>query len=395
VTPPVDEIARLRAWGEARDWAGYDPYDALNSPAAPVLTLGTRLGRRLLTQLVKHSPLNLRPALGIHREHNAMAIAAVANGYARLWSATGDESARLSAERWLDWLAEHHVESAGGIAWGYHFDVETRFFFYPRHSPNTIATSFVLQSLIEGSTTLGEPRWREPVARGCDFLRSAMLIDAPGRCFFRYVPASDELIHNANLLAIATLARAGELLDDESLLEPAARALPITLAAQEEAGSWPYAEHGGAWVDNFHTGYVLEALAACTRLDDEVRPRLERGVDFWARELFLADGTPKFLPERVYPLDSQCYAQAIETWLAMRSWRPDAVERARAVADRLVADMLAPSGAVTFQRRRRWSNRVAFTRWAAAPAFSALARLAQAEAAESNERETLCASGSI
>ena len=32
----------IRRWGEARDWRGYDPYDALNSPFAPVLTLGTR-----------------------------------------------------------------------------------------------------------------------------------------------------------------------------------------------------------------------------------------------------------------------------------------------------------------------------------------------------------------
>ncbi len=31
----------IRRWGEARDWRGYDPYDALSSRFAPVLTLGT------------------------------------------------------------------------------------------------------------------------------------------------------------------------------------------------------------------------------------------------------------------------------------------------------------------------------------------------------------------
>jgi hypothetical protein len=40
----------VRMWGEARDWCGYDPYDALNSPAAGLLTAGTQMGRRLLTQ---------------------------------------------------------------------------------------------------------------------------------------------------------------------------------------------------------------------------------------------------------------------------------------------------------------------------------------------------------
>src|SRR5262245_36019748 len=51
VAAPLDAaLARIRAWGEARDWAGADPYDGLNSPLAPVLSLGTPLGRRVLTQ---------------------------------------------------------------------------------------------------------------------------------------------------------------------------------------------------------------------------------------------------------------------------------------------------------------------------------------------------------
>ena len=37
-----------------------------------------------------------------------------------------------------------------------------------------------------------------------------------------------------------------------------------SVSAQRPDGSWPYAEgEGHGWVDNFHTGYVLEALAIC------------------------------------------------------------------------------------------------------------------------------------
>ena len=324
-----------------------------------------------------------------------MGVAAIATGYARLWAATGDDSARAAAERWLDWLVENHVGGSSGMAWGYHFDVETRFFFYPRHSPNTIATSFALLALAEGATLLGEPRWHDPIEQTAQFLLSELMIDQPGRCYFRYVPASDELIHNANLLGIASLARAAAFVGDESLLEPAARALPITLTAQLPDGSWPYAESGGAWVDNFHTGYVLESLAASTGLSPDVQPRLERGIEFWARELFLADGTPKFLPHRVHPLDSQCYAQAIETWLAIGPWRDDALDRAHSVAVRLRDDMTAPDGSVYFQRRPRWTNKVAFTRWAAAPAFCALARLELATSRARTGKESACVSGSI
>src|SRR3954471_13342851 len=95
LAPPAttveDAVRRIRAWGEAIDWRGYDPYDALNSPLARALTGGKPLGRRLLTQAVQPSPVNLRPALRVERERNAKAIGLVVTGYANLWSATGDD----------------------------------------------------------------------------------------------------------------------------------------------------------------------------------------------------------------------------------------------------------------------------------------------------------------
>ena len=94
-----DAVARMRAWGEARDWRGWDPYDALNSRLAPP----TAFGRRVFAQAVKLSPVNLRPALLIRPDWNEKAIALVASGYARL-ADSGDETARTHADRWLDWL---------------------------------------------------------------------------------------------------------------------------------------------------------------------------------------------------------------------------------------------------------------------------------------------------
>src|SRR4051812_14118261 len=153
----AEAVARIRGWGEPRGWIGYDPYDALNSPLAPVLTGGTLLGRRLLTQAVKHSPLNLRPLLRIPREHNAMAIALVASAYARL-AAGGDEAAAAGSARWLDWLVAAHTGGNAGLAWGYHFEVQTRFFGYARGEPNAIATSFAAHAFVDGLELLGDER---------------------------------------------------------------------------------------------------------------------------------------------------------------------------------------------------------------------------------------------
>lgn len=367
----------IRAWGEARDWCGWDPYDALTSPFSGVLSAGTRLGRRVLTQAVKDCPLNLRPVLGIPKARNQKAIGLVASAYAHLAS-LGDDSARVAAESWLTWLEREQVADAGA-AWGYHFDVQTRFFSYPAGSPNTIATAFAAQAFLDGAELLGEERHLEVARRAAEFLVREMLVETRAATFFRYVRQDSKLIHNANVLACAVLVRVARLGGDRAFLDPAVRAIQTTLAAQRADGSWPYSEWGGqGWVDNFHTGYVLESLARATEIDG-VLGALERGVAFWESAMFLPGGVPKYRPDKIHPLDTHCYAQAIDTWLVLPR-TPERLERAARTAALLARDMLRPDGSLIFRRGRLLTNRVAFMRWTAAPSFRALARLAQTRA---------------
>ncbi len=364
----------IRRWGEERDWRGHDPYDALNSPFAGVLTLGTPLGRRMLTQAVKRSPVNLRPALRIRRDWNAKAIALVASGYARLFAARGDATAAASARRWLDWLVEHSTSDVG-LGWGYHFDVQTRFFFYRAGTPNAIATSFAGHALLDGAELLGEEKYAAAAGDVARFLRERMLTEEAGASFFRYLPAESELVHNANLLACSVAARTpiirGEPVDDRVVA-----AVRTSLDAQHADGSWPYAAgSAGEWVDNFHTGYVLEALRPFDRLEDRVRPALELGFDYWERELFADDRTPRYTPSSLYPIDAHNYAQAVETWVSAAGWRPGVLERADGCARLLVTRMLNPRGYVDFQQGRLIRSRVPFVRWTTAPTFRALAGL--------------------
>lgn len=58
------------------DWAGYDPYDALNSEIFKRLPfLDSKWPRIALAQLIKRSPLNFRPFLLIPKTQNPKAIA--------------------------------------------------------------------------------------------------------------------------------------------------------------------------------------------------------------------------------------------------------------------------------------------------------------------------------
>jgi hypothetical protein len=376
IDPKIEAaVASIRTWGEERDWLGYDPYDALNSPFAGALTLGTRLGRRVLTQAVKISPLNLRPALAIRPAHNAKAIGLVASAYSRL-AGSNVEGAALAARRWRAWLGEHRAGDGGDPLWGYHFPVQTRVFAYAANAPNTIASTFVLQAFLDAAELEGDDESLEVARAGANALVRRLGRERDGVPFFRYLEGEDELIHNANALACAVLARVARLAGDAALADIASKSLRVTLDAQRPDGSWPYSEreqHG--WVDNFHTGYVLESLAHCVPLFPELGQVIERGVAYWRDALFLPDGRPMYDAGSLYPLDGHCYAQAVETWLAVRDVVPGAVAEARRSAHLLVDTMVDPRGFVIFQRRRGLVNRVPFVRWTTAPSFRALAGL--------------------
>jgi len=67
---------KLLAYCQANNWAGYDPYDALNSRVFKYLPfLNFKLSRLAFTQILKRSPVNFRPLLLVPKTENPKAIA--------------------------------------------------------------------------------------------------------------------------------------------------------------------------------------------------------------------------------------------------------------------------------------------------------------------------------
>ena len=64
-----------RRYCREREWAGFDPYDALNSELFARTPLAkSRVARLALTQFLKRSPVNFRPLLGIRPHQNPKAL---------------------------------------------------------------------------------------------------------------------------------------------------------------------------------------------------------------------------------------------------------------------------------------------------------------------------------
>lgn len=81
----LPHINSLRRWVEAEEFAGWDPYDALNSATVRFLTFGTKQGRMAWTQLFRRSPVNLRPLLGVPRRLNAKGLGLFLEAYSKLY----------------------------------------------------------------------------------------------------------------------------------------------------------------------------------------------------------------------------------------------------------------------------------------------------------------------
>jgi hypothetical protein len=149
--------------------------------------------------------------------------------------------------------------------------------------------------------------------------------------------------------------------------------------AQRADGSWWYGEAEDLrWVDSFHTGYVLDSLwwYMVSTGDRQHRSAFQRGARFFVENFFLSDGTPKCYPDRTYPVDIQCAAQAIETLaLLAGDWDASCWTLAEKVAAWTIANMQDTDGHFYYQRGRWWVNRTPMVHWGQATMLAALACL--------------------
>ena len=380
-----DLARRLARWGEDRGWRGTDPYEGLSASRRLVAPLKrTPLGRRVLIQAVKRSPVDLRPVLGIEPKPDAASVAWAISALARNGFLDPDQArSRLAGA--VSLLEGLRCDAFEEPCWGYHFDFQSRVFFYRSGEPNTIATAFAGHALIDAYEALDDSALLDRAhGVGRFFMRHVPLTEDGDGAYFGYLPGDRSPIHNSSLLAASLLARlAAQGRDAEEFSAAAAAAVRYSASRQRPDGSWPYGELPNlAWVDNFHTGYVLDALrtcADCEVAEAEADEAWTKGIAYYRSQMFLADGAPKYYSNKLHPIDAQSVAQGIQT-LSIAARRDSSLRSAPwAVFDFARRRMIGEDGIPLFQRRRLWTNRAPHVRWVVAPMLVALTHLLAAE----------------
>ena len=368
---------QLFSWCQQRDFAGHDPFDALNSRVFQSTPLAqSRNARFIWTQLLKRSPSDFRTLARVPPERNAKGIALFALAQIANHRRVKTEESEKQVREFVAGLLSMKIEGYSGACWGYNFDWQSRKFFAPRDTPTIVPTAFAARALIEAGQDL------QDTARSvCDFIIRDLprTVDNKDELCFSYAPRSDTRIFNASLLAAEVLACVGKSTGEQELFELAERATRYVVKNQRPDGSWFYgADPNQAWIDNFHTAYILFSLKRIidvSSFGSEFQPALERGYEFWKNNFFLAEGWPKYYHDDPYPADAHAAASAIVTFLEYRELDNDAATLAQKIAAWTIQNLRDSRGFFYYQKRRFYTVRKPYMRWTQAWMLYAFARL--------------------
>lgn len=379
----------LLAYCRANDWAGYDPYDALNSRLFNALPfLNSRLPRLALIQALKRSPVNVRSFLLVPKTQNPKGIALILTSLLR-FPEPGAESYIASLKKALVALRSPGTPY---WCWGYSFPWQTRTQLVPRSAPNLVCTMFAGSALLDLFDRRHDEQSAMMARSAADYILADLYwTEGDKVAGLSYpLPSMRHQVHNANLLGAAFLCRVHRLTGERKYLDPALRIARYSASAQRDDGSWAYGEAATQqWVDNFHTGYNLCALQQIAHLlgTDEFESRIRRGFSFYKSHFFREDGAPRYFHNKTYPIDIHCVAQSIITLLAFRKQDPANLPFALEVFKWAKTHMWDDRGFFYYRVLRGCTIRTSYMRWSQAWMLLALATLLSELVKESAESQ--------
>jgi hypothetical protein len=374
----------LAAWCKERDYAGHDPFDALNSRLFQATPLKNwRVARLAWVQFMKRSPLNLRPLLRVEPQHNAKGLALFALARLAEFRRTNSSETAGEVRYLLDKLLQLKLPGYAGACWGYNFGWQGRAFYAPHGTPTIVPTAFAARAFIEAADALDET-YMATARSVCDFILGNLRESETGadEVCWSYSPLDRTRVLNASLMAAETLGVVGVLRGEPELQQWAQRGVNYVLNRQWADGSWPY---GGdsyqGWTDNFHTAFILTSLARYRAVagdaEGAVAAAVKRGYQFWNTHFFSPDGWPKYYHNATFPADTHSTGAAVVALLELTEFDPAAPRHAQHLAQWAIDNMRDPAGFFYYQRRRHYLVKIPYMRWSQAWMLYALARLSE------------------
>lgn len=377
---------KLKSYCEAENFAGWDPYDGLNSKVFQALPLKHwDLARLAWIQGFKRSPINFRKLLLVPKEHNAKGIGLFLSGYCNLYdlalegeTAFGTKEELLSKINELaNLLNELKNTNFSGACWGYNFPWQARrLFLFPKDTPTVVATTFCVEALFKAYDITKNEDYKTLALSAANFVMND-LKRTPHRSgfLFSYSPyEGNNTVYNASLLGAKTLSLCYKYSGEKVYKQTTLKAVKSACDGQGKDGSWVYGLLPvQSWIDSFHTGYNLDAISMyqeCTG-DYQFEENLKKGFNYYMQNFFEKDGTPKYYHNKKYPIDIHCPGQLFVTLSKLNKYTPNKII-ANKVMDWTLKNMQSKKGYFYYQLKKGVSSKISYMRWSNAFMFNAL-----------------------
>lgn len=386
----LEDFKRLQKYCESENYKGWDPFDGLNSKVLKALLplKQSAILRLIVIQGFKRNPWNLRNPLMVPKQYNAKGIGLFLQGYCNLHrlleqmpslvNELGSKETVLSRIHELSkLLIDLRSKGYHGSCWGYNFDWQSRrLFLFPAYCPTVVATNFCATALMDAYEITGNKEYLDVALDSANFILDDLHLDEyEGENMISYSPLhGNDLVSNASLLGSKVLAYCYKYTGNKKYLEVARSSVRACCRGQREDGAWTYSQiPPKLWVDSFHTGYNLDGLIAYEEQtgDKDYHENIERGFDYYIKNFFNEDGSPKYYNDQQYPIDIHCPGQLLVTLHRLHKFC-EYSGLAEKVLDWTIKNMQDKKGYFYYQLKKGISSKIPYMRWSNAFMFYAM-----------------------
>ncbi|GAB4335162.1 MAG: exopolysaccharide biosynthesis protein VpsJ [Calditrichia bacterium] len=371
-------ILGLENYVVENNFKGWDVFDGLNSKILQALPFfNYPLIRLAWIQLFKRSPINLRKLLYVEKGANPKAHALFILAYLNKYAYTGNLNYLRQAENLHRELIEFSNKDYGGLGFGYNFPWQARAFYVPKFKPNMIVSIFAGLASLELYKYSHSIKYLDISDKICQFiLKNLVLFENETTACFAYIPGEKAVVHNVNMLGAAYCAISGHFLSNSYYKKLSKKFMNYSVLSQRPDGAWVYGERNHhQFVDNFHTGYNLTALALYRKYTSDFGfdNALIKGLKYHLKNHFLEDGTPKYTDKRIYPIDIHCYSQLYITKYFIGSFFNDDNSLLLKSTKSLLQNLYDKKRKYFYyQKYRHFTIKIPYIRWAQAWMFYSL-----------------------
>jgi len=374
----INRLALLESYIEKNNYMGFDPYDGLMSPIfkLPVLK-SNHLIRFLSQQFIKRFPLDLRPILRIKPGLNPVTLGLCIQAYSELTQVYPEKEHELNKKinHLIILLEELIPKGFSGACWGYDFDWAARNANIPAYQPTVVATGIISNALYICFSKTKNEKAKELLLSSEKFVVNDLnrTDDENGDICFSYSPFDKQLVFNASLKGARLLAQCYSINNNAESAILGQKAIAYVMKNQRQDGAWIYSKaKAGGWVDNYHTGYVLDCADEYSNLtkDETFLNNITKGFNYYKANFFQIDGMPKFYDKNPFPVDCTSASQSLLTLVRFGD-----LELAEKVATWMINNMQDKQGYFYFRKFENHTEHQSFMRWSNAWMFAGLSTL--------------------